>query len=130
MILLDTHIWLRWLLPTEPLPIKLLTYIEQAETVSISAMSCWEAVMLAQRQRIELPLPIEQWLIKATLNSGVEILPVICDISHLAATLPEHHKDPVDRIIIATTIHHHLKLISLDTVFPTYQELAEYLITK
>lgn len=55
MILLDTHIWLRWLLPTEPLPIKLLTYIEQAETVSISTMSCWEAVMLAQRQRIELP---------------------------------------------------------------------------
>lgn len=128
MIVLDTHIWLRWILPTEPLPIQLISHIEQARTVSISAMSCWEVVMLAQRRRIELPLPIEQWLVKATLESDIEILPVTCDISRLAGTLPEHHKDPVDRIIIATAICHHSKLISLDSMFPSYQEVAEYLI--
>lgn len=48
MILLDTHIWLRWLLPTEPLPIKLIEPIEQAEIATVSAISCWEVVMLVQ----------------------------------------------------------------------------------
>ncbi len=96
MILLDTHIWLRWLLPTEPLPIRLVEQIEQAETVTVSAISCWEIVMLVRKQRIELPLPVEQWLKDATTNSKVDVLPITCDISRLAGTLPEHHKAPAD----------------------------------
>jgi len=128
MILLDTHIWLRWLLPTEPLPIRLVKQIEQTETVTVSAISCWEIVMLVQKQRIELPLPVEQWLKDATTNSFVSVLPITCDISRLAGTLPEHHKDPADRIIIATALCHNLKLMSLDSVFPAYQELAERLV--
>lgn len=46
MILLDTHIWLRWLLPTDPLSIKLVEKIEHAEVVFVSAISCWEVVIL------------------------------------------------------------------------------------
>jgi len=130
MILLDTHIWLRWLLPIEPLPVRLVEQIEHAETATVSAISCWEVVMLVQKQRIELPLPVEQWLEEATIGSGVEVLPVTCDISRLAGTLPEHHKDPADRIIIATALCHNFKLMSLDGVFPAYQELAERLIVK
>ncbi len=130
MILLDTHIWLRWLLPTEPLPISLVEQIEQVETVTVSAISCWEIVMLEKKQRIKLPLPVEQWLKEATTGSKVKVLSITCDISCLAGTLPEHHKDPADRIIIATAICHNLKLMSLDSVFPAYQELAERLIAK
>ena len=130
MILLDTHIWLRWLLQTEPLPIRLVEQIEQADIVTVSAISCWEVVMLERKQRIKLPLPVEQWLKEATTGSGVEVLPITCDISCLAGTLPEHHKDPADRIIIATALCHNLKLMSLDSIFPDYQELAERLITR
>ncbi len=91
MILLDTHIWLRWLLPTNPLPVSLISKIEKANTIFISLMSCWEVVMLEQRQRIELPLPTKEWLKEATTGSSIEILPITCDISYLAGTLPEHH---------------------------------------
>jgi len=130
MILLDTHIWIRWLMPTEPLPRRMVEQIEQAETTTISAISCWEVIMLEQKQRIELPLPVEEWLKEATTGSKVNILPITCDISRLAGTLPQHHKDPADRIIIATAICHKLKLMSLDSVFPAYQELDKQLITK
>jgi len=74
MILLDTHIWLRWLLSTQPLPIRLVEQIEQTKLATVSAISCWEVVMLEQKQRIELPLPIEQWLEEATTGSGVKVL--------------------------------------------------------
>ncbi len=84
--------------------------------------------MLEQKQRIELPIPVEQWLKDATTGSFVSVLPITCDISRLAGTLPAHHKDPADRIIIATALCHNLKLMSLDSVFPAYQELAERLV--
>jgi PIN domain nuclease of toxin-antitoxin system len=76
MILLDTHIWLRWLLLTDPLPIRLVEQIEQAKIVTVSAISCWEIVMLERKQRIVLPLPVEQWLKEASTGSGVnQLLP-------------------------------------------------------
>jgi PIN domain nuclease of toxin-antitoxin system len=62
---------------------------------------------------------------EATTGSKVKVLPITCDISCLVGTLPEHHKDPADRIIIATAICHNLKLMSLDSIFPAYEELAE-----
>lgn len=82
------------------------------------------------KQRIKLPLPVEQWLKEATTASGVDVLPITCDISYLAGTLPTHHKDPADRIIIATALCHNLKLMSLDSIFPAYQEIAKQLIVK
>jgi PIN domain nuclease of toxin-antitoxin system len=130
MILLDTHIWIRWLLPTDPLPPTLIEQIEQADAVCISSISCWEATMLEKKQRIVLPLPIKDWLEEATQGSNVDVLPITCDISQLSGTLPEHHKDPADRIIIATSIIHDLQLMSLDGYFPDYQELSGRLITR
>lgn len=130
MILLDTHIWLRWLLPSQPLPENLARQIEQTETVMISAISCWEVVMLEKKQRIQLPISVEQWLQEATIGSEVDVLPITCDISRLAGTLPEYHKDPADRIIIATALYHSLKLMSLDSLFSDYQELAGQLVMK
>ena len=83
-----------------------------------------------KKQRIKLPLSVEQWLQEATTGSKINVLPITCGISCLAGTLPEHHKDPADRIIIATAFCHNLKLMSLDSIFPTYQEIAEQLIVK
>lgn len=130
MILLDTHIWVRWLLPTDPLPASLVEQIEQADAVCVSAISCWEVVMLEQKQRIELPVPVKEWLEEASIGSDVEVLPITCEISHLSGELPSHHKDPADRIIIASSITHDLRLMSLDGIFPSYQELNGRLITR
>ncbi|MGH8603672.1 MAG: PIN domain-containing protein, partial [Gammaproteobacteria bacterium] len=41
--------------------------------------------------------------------------------------LPEHHKDPQDRLIIATALEHNARLASFDTHFSLYQELAHVL---
>lgn len=74
--------------------------------------------------------PVEQWLTEASANSGVEVLPVTCQISRVATTLPEHHKDPADRLIIATALCHDLQLMSLDRMFSAYQQLTERLIAE
>ncbi len=130
MMILDTHIWIRWLLPSTPLPDNLVKQIEETERLFVSAISCWEVVMLEHKQRIKLPLPVAEWLEEASIGSDVEVLPIDCGISQLAGYLPEHHKDPADRIIIATALSHQLSLMSLDEAFPEYSELNGLLISK
>ena len=85
--------------------------------------------MLERFRRIELPLPVDQWLKEALSGSDVQALPVNAAAARLAGQLPYHHKDPADRFIIATAVVGRLKLISLDSWFPAYSELDELLIT-
>jgi PIN domain nuclease of toxin-antitoxin system len=47
MILLDTHIWIRWLMPTDPLPQNLTDLIETADSLVVSSISCWEVILLS-----------------------------------------------------------------------------------
>jgi PIN domain nuclease of toxin-antitoxin system len=120
LILLDTHIWVRWLLPDDPLPPSLPQRIEAADSVAVCTISCWEIGMLVQRGRLSLPLSVSAWVEEATDGSGVEVLPLDCVPAHAAAALPEHHRDPADRLIIATALHLEATLISLDERFPAY----------
>jgi PIN domain nuclease of toxin-antitoxin system len=129
MILMDTHIWLRWLLPDDPLPQNLLDLIETADALAVSAISCWEVVLLERFHRIELPLPVDQWLKEALSGSDVKAMPVSGAVAQRAGQLPYHHKDPADRFIIATAIVSKINIVSLDSWFPAYSELNELLIT-
>jgi PIN domain nuclease of toxin-antitoxin system len=51
-------------------------------------------------------------------------------IASLALTLPEHHKDLQDRLIIATAIIYYARLLSFDAAFPADQELNGRLINR
>jgi PIN domain nuclease of toxin-antitoxin system len=129
MIILDTHIWLEWVIQGgDGLPASILAAIQAEKRVAVSAISCFEVSYLLKRQRITLPLPIEDWLRNALAPSGIESLPISCEIAFRSAELPQHHRDPADRIIIATTIIHDAQLASLDDAFPDYAELAGKLI--
>lgn len=129
MILLDTHIWIRWLEPsTDPLPSEISTLIDVSERVYVSAVSCWEVAYLAKRNRLTLPIPTEEWLKAALDESGVECLSINAKIATRAATLSDIHRDPADRFIIATAIETGLSLISMDRSFRDYPELSGKLI--
>ncbi len=130
MILLDTHIWLRWLVNGNPLPQRIIDTIETGDAIAVSAISIWEAGLLLQRKRIELPVPFETWLNAALDGSDVKTLPITAEIARTATTLPQHHRDPADRFIMAATIVHQSKLISFDSIFPTYSELDGLLISE
>ena len=129
MILMDTHIWIRWLLPNDPLPPSIIDLIETANSLAVSSISCWEIVLLEKFHRIELPLSVDDWLKEALVGSDVTALPINETVACLAGQLPYHHKDPADRFIIATSIINNIKLISLDSSFSSYHELNNLLIT-
>ena len=129
MVILDTHTLYWWVNRTpEKLTKRQIDAIEMADTLAISAMTCWEMAWLVKHGRIILQLPVSEWLDQVEEN-GIAIIPISRAITELAVSLPEHHKDPVDRLIIATAITHQAQLVSVDGRFPEYLEMSELLVT-
>lgn len=129
MIVLDTHVWVRWVdQQANPLPSSLLARIETADTLAVSAISCWEVAWLFRRGRLQLNMHLGDWIDNALQGSDVLCLPVERRIALCAANLPEHHRDPADRLIIATAVEHQGELASLDRWFSYYAELAGRLV--
>ena len=124
MILLDTHIWVRWLAPqAQPLPPSIQALIDSAPAVGVSAISHWEVAYLHKRGKLDLPLALEDWLDEASLGSDIQTLHLNAPIAQRAATLTDIHRDPADRFIIATALIHNCSVVSLDQQFPRYPEL-------
>ncbi len=129
MIILDTHIWYWWInLEHHKISQKRLDSIEQADNVAISTVSCLEILWLVKKKTLILPCSIDKWFNYAIEKSNLITVPVSREIAVLSGQLPEHHKDPLDRIIIATAIINNAQLISVDSKFPLYQELNYLLI--
>ncbi|MCT7967321.1 PIN domain-containing protein [Laspinema sp. D1] len=77
MLLLDTHIWIRWHNPqpsNRALSQPLIDLIETADSVAISAISCWELGQLVKRQRVQISLPLDEW-VQAALED-IQVLPI------------------------------------------------------
>ena len=63
LIVLDTHIWVRWVENKEkPLPVNLIEVIETADQVVVSAITCWEVAWLVRRGRLQFNLNLDEWL--------------------------------------------------------------------
>jgi len=131
VIILDTHVWVNWILLGESgLTKPIMAAINSQSAMAVSAISCFEVSLLVKQRKLELPLPVDEWLVEALSVSGVDCLPVTCEITTLSVALQDMHKDPADRIIIATAIIHDAFLASVDSVFPEYPELAGRLIAR
>lgn len=130
MILLDTPIWVNWiLLGYDALKPAIASSIENADRVAVSAISCFEVTLLVKGRKLELPLPTDEWIKEALEQSGIECLPITCPIAQRSVKLTDIHRDPADRIIIATTLEHGSQIASYDATFPNYPELSGYLLT-
>lgn len=119
-ILLDTHVWLWWLLGQPELSTnerEALDALAAAGTPpGIAAISLWEAQMLASKGRLRVDGPLAQWLPMAAAPETVSIVPL--DVSVIVAldALPAgFHGDPADRIIVATARSYSLPLATRDS---------------
>ena len=105
MIVLDTHTWVWWVMDVPRLAPAHRRVIEANEAAGpgVSVVSCWEVAMLAARNRLALPLPVEAWLDIALTYPGVRLLDLTLRIAVESARLPGNfHRDPADQIIVAT----------------------------
>jgi len=123
VIVLDTHIWL-WLVNAnfDRFPTHWTALFEETMTLGVSSVSCYEIALAHKRGRLELSGSTSEWFAEALLPFGIELLPIDEEIAVCAANLSAIHKDPFDRLIIATAIVNEARLASMDGLFPKYPE--------
>ena len=129
IIVLDTHIWYWWINQAfDRFPHTWQDKIASADKVAVSPVSCYEIAVLSERERISLPCSLTEWLHEALQPASIELLPISTEIAIQAVKLSPIHKDPFDRIIIATALVNHALLASIDSHFPSYPELKSCLL--
>jgi PIN domain nuclease of toxin-antitoxin system len=118
MILLDTHAWL-WLLhdPSllSPAAQAIITQEEAHNGILVSSISVWEIAVKHSINKLQLPIPIDNWFELAQQQSGIILEPLSpLDAIH-STTLPGNfHKDPADRILIAIARRYDIVLVTHD----------------
>ncbi len=105
-ILLDTHIILFSFMRSTELKEKtksIITEYQQNNAMLISSISLWEIAMLASKNRINIFRPINDFLKHIIQSEGIEVIEISPDIASESVMLQNFHKDPCDRIIVATS---------------------------
>ncbi|SKB11323.1 PilT protein, N-terminal [Planktothrix sp. PCC 11201] len=129
VILLDTHIWLWYINANfDQFPSDWRLRIESANQVGVSPVSCFEIAFAHKKGRIKLLCTPQEWFEGALAPSGIILLPLTPEIASMAVNLSPVHKDPFDRIIIATALIYQANLASIDSLFSKYSELDTYLM--
>jgi PIN domain nuclease of toxin-antitoxin system len=115
-LLLDTHIFLWWRGEPSRLAPQVQSSIAIADIVFVSVASAWEAAIKVSLGRLELPDTVEA----GVLASGFEKLLISFSHAEHAASLPHHHRDPFDRMLVAQAQAEGLTLVTHDRLLAPY----------
>ncbi|MFN7098716.1 MAG: type II toxin-antitoxin system VapC family toxin [Gammaproteobacteria bacterium] len=116
--LLDTHIWLWWLLDSPKLPVEAKTLIaNEKNTIYVSTASLWEIRIKQQIGKIELPENFAEDI----NHSDFINLPITFEHVNTLVHFPLHHHDPFDRLLIAQAYYEHLILLTKDKMLEHYE---------
>ena len=121
--MLDTHIWVWWVNGSDQLTAGHRELIERHESsgLSLSVLSCWEVAKLVEKGRLNLSVPIGDWMCDALHYPGMQILPLSPKIAIESTQLPgDFHRDPADQIIVATSRLLAIPLLTADAKLIEY----------
>lgn len=114
-VLLDTHVWLWSLIDESRLAPAVRRVLGAEDTqVWLSPISVWEALILAERGRIDLGMPVERWIPAATANVGIREAPLTFEVARESRRIRLDTNDPADRFLAATARLLDLTLVTAD----------------
>lgn len=116
-LLLDTHSLLWWLADAPMSDQARAAIADPSTLVAVSAASIWEAAI----KRASGKLRLDGSLAAHAVEAGFEPLPVSFSHAEDAGSLPPHHNDPFDRMLIAQARAEHLTIVTRDPAFAPYE---------
>jgi len=128
VIVLDTHALIWWVTGNDTQISAGATAAIQAEMnggdIVVSSISAWEIAMLVKAGRLALSMDVAEWLTVAEEIEAVRFVPVDNEIGVKSTELPgEFHKDPADRIIVATARKLAAPLVTADEKIRAYPHI-------
>ncbi|HEX5037569.1 MAG TPA: type II toxin-antitoxin system VapC family toxin [bacterium] len=94
---------------------------EDSESLFVSSISALELAMKIAKGKLGIPLESpETWFREVLKHHGVEQVPINFQIASHSGELPQHHKDPYDRLIVATALEYGMTIITPDALIKKY----------
>lgn len=116
MVVLDTHALLWWALDPDRLSPAAAACLRDMDRDGgfASAISIWELGVKIQRGKLDLGIPIAEFAHRVETSAIVELLPVNTETWLRSLELTWDHRDPADRVIVATALLQGVPLVTAD----------------
>jgi PIN domain nuclease of toxin-antitoxin system len=120
-LLIDTHT-LFWSVddPSKVSAAAMAAMQDPANDRLLSAATIWELAIKVGLGKIALSMPYRQWMETAINDLKLDVLPITVEYADRQSTLPPHHKDPFDRLMIAQALVDGIAVVSADVAFDPY----------
>ena len=120
-MLLDTHAFLWFVLGDSRCSQIARSQIENgANQLYLSPASHWELAIKISIGKYKLPISFQDFILRAVHENGFRFLPIDPAHTSLLTTMPFHHRDPFDRLMIAQALVEQMQIISSDTILDDY----------
>ena len=121
--LLDTHTLIWLILGDDRLSPRAKEAYQTADDVAWSVVSLWETAIKLSLGRKDFQLKSDwmETIVSEMGQSGAKQIGVTTEHCKILSTLPWHHRDPFDRMLIAQAMHEDLAVITADGVFAAYE---------
>ena len=120
-VLLDTHTFLWWITDDPQLSKPARQVIEDADnTLYLSAASGWEIAIKARLGKLRLPNDVQGYVSEQIRINAIQVLPIEMSHALQVYALPDHHRDPFDRMLVAQSQVERLAILTIDPLIAQY----------
>ena len=120
-LVFDAHTFLWWDNELEKLsPAAKAAFEDEGNMLFLSLVSVWEMQIKYQLGKLSLRLPLTDLVREQQELNGVQLLPIRLEPLYQLSALPQHHRDPFDRLLIAQAQVEDLILVTDDSMIPLY----------
>ena len=121
-VLLDTHTFLWWITDDRRLSLRARGIISNEENeLFVSAATGWEIAIKVRMGRLDLPDEPERFVPTQLRMNALKPLPIGMNHALHVSTLPDYHRDPFDRMLIAQAQVEGMPIVSADPNIQRYQ---------
>lgn len=120
-LLLDTHAFIWYTTDSSRLSTTGRSLIDNGDNdILLSTASVWEMAIKHSIGRLNFSVPFMEFIKQQIAVNRIEILEISFDHIEVVASLPFHHRDPFDRLIIAQSMAEQISVLSVDAIFDAY----------
>jgi PIN domain nuclease of toxin-antitoxin system len=121
MLLLDTHAFLWFITNDLQLSSTARALIaDPANEILVSPASYWEIAIKVKLGKYPLTVPYLTLITQGIDGNGFKILPIVPKHTDVLTTLPLHHRDPFDRLLVAQAMVENVPVVSADLQLDAY----------
>ncbi len=120
-VLIDTHIFIWYVQNSEKLIDSAIRLINDSRNeILLSTASIWEMAIKQSTGKLNLSTPYASFIRDQMRLNDIDLLPITIEHLEIVASLPFHHRDPFDRLLISQVLVENISILSVDIAFDAY----------